>query len=72
LGIIPGYEDFNMKIWSRWGELLFESNRPEDQWNGRKSGSGKVYPPGVYIYQINMTGPRKEPIRLQGSISLVD
>ncbi len=72
LGIIPGYEDFNMKIWSRWGELLFESNRPEDQWNGRKSGSGKVYPPGVYIYQINMTGPRKEPIRLQGSVSLVD
>jgi PKD repeat protein len=71
LGIIPGYQEFNMKIWSRWGELLFESNRPEDQWNGRKPGSNKVYPPGVYIYQINMKGPRNEPIRLQGAVSLL-
>lgn len=71
LGIIPGYKDFNLKIWSRWGELVFESQNPDDSWTGRRSATGKLCPTGVYVYQLNIVGPRGEPIVLQGTVTLL-
>lgn len=71
LGILPGYSDFNMRVWSRWGELLFESTDPENGWDGRRNRDGKVMPVGVYVYQITLKGPRGEPLRFEGTISLL-
>ena len=41
-GILQGAKNFSMTIWSRWGELLFETSDPEEGWNGRKFNSGKA------------------------------
>lgn len=69
-GILFGAKYFNMSIWNRWGEMVFESNDPDVGWDGR-AGNGKVAPPGVYLYVVKITGPRGEPIQFKGYATLV-
>jgi gliding motility-associated-like protein len=71
-GILNGYSDYRMTIWSRWGEMLFESTDPAVQWDGRSGGKGRVLPSGVYVYILRMKGPRGEPIQLEGTVTLVN
>ena len=34
VGDLSAISDFNMRIYNRWGELLFESRNPFNKWNG--------------------------------------
>lgn len=43
-------QNFEMLIFNRWGELLFESNNKEIGWNGYYAG--KMVQDGVYVWQI--------------------
>lgn len=49
-GIDP-YE-YNLSIFNRWGEIVFESNNPEVGWNGTYGDQGLVKE-GVYIWKIS-------------------
>lgn len=54
-----GYE---MSIFNRWGQLVFNSTGANDTWNG-KSESGVVAPQGVYSYLIRINNDTsKKPI----------
>ena len=48
------FDTFNMKIFNRWGELMYESNDFLFQWDG-KNKSGNKLPEGVYYYILNAT-----------------
>ncbi|MEA3497177.1 MAG: PKD domain-containing protein, partial [Bacteroidota bacterium] len=52
--------EYNIKIYNRWGEQVFESNDIHDSWDGKYKG--KVCPVGAYYYQIYAKGTmgRKE------------
>jgi hypothetical protein len=69
-GILPGYTDFSMTVWSRWGEMVFDTANPADTWNGR-TRDGKRLQPGVYVYRISLTGPRGEPMEWNGTVTLL-
>jgi len=43
-------EEFNMKIYNRWGELIFESFHIDDGWNG--AIGNYLVQPDVYIWDI--------------------
>jgi gliding motility-associated-like protein len=46
-----GYVDmYNLKLYNRWGELLFESNKILEGWDGRFMG--EIVQNGVYIYLV--------------------
>lgn len=47
-----GLSKFNMRIYNRWGEQLFESDNPAKGWDGTTSNGVQV-PEGVYAYRIN-------------------
>ncbi|MCX7954704.1 MAG: gliding motility-associated C-terminal domain-containing protein, partial [Bacteroidales bacterium] len=47
--IAKGVEEFNMKIYNRWGELIFETNDIKIGWNGYYKG--KLCPQDVYVYK---------------------
>lgn len=49
----PGYtsvEKVDMKIFNRWGVVVFETNDPEIKWDGRDKSSNKECADGVYFY----------------------
>ncbi len=70
-GILVGATDFNLSIWNRWGELVFETDNPDDGWNGRKFNSGAEAPNGVYVVLVTFTGPRGQPYQLKGFATLI-
>lgn len=46
--IIEDGQDFHMKIFNRWGEVVYECNKLEDEWDGKIKG--KQASEGVYYY----------------------
>lgn len=45
---------FQLQIYNRWGELVFESFNPDGSWNG-SYGGGRPVPDGTYIWKVNAT-----------------
>lgn len=70
-GFLPGIKGYSMRVWNRWGELVFETNNPEQGWNGRKNNSGAAAIPGVYILEVHITGPRGEQEAYKGFVTLI-
>ncbi len=68
-GFLRGVEDFSLKIWSRWGDLIFESSSPDFGWNGL-IGSQQA-PQGVYLYEVSVGHPRGIPEFYKGFVTLV-
>jgi len=70
-GFLLGVTNFSMTIWNRWGEQVFETNDPEEAWNGRVRNTGAMSPAGVYVYLVTFNGPRGEPNVFKGYATLV-
>lgn len=70
-GILLSVENFSMSIWNRWGELVFQTDNPDEGWNGRKNNSGELAPNGVYPVVVRFLGPRRVPFEFKGFATLV-
>ncbi len=65
--------EFDIKIYNRWGELIFQSNNPETRWDGTHKGVKLA--PMLYAYVITFRSkdfPDSELITKTGSILLVN
>ncbi|WP_420316030.1 PKD domain-containing protein [Ekhidna sp.] len=65
-------EEFEILIYSRWGELVFTSNNQDFRWNGIYRGA--LLPPGTYAYVINFSSslaPDLGTIEQYGSVTLI-
>ncbi|MFT4756986.1 MAG: gliding motility-associated-like protein [Vicingaceae bacterium] len=63
-------EKYELKIFNRWGELLFESNNITHKWDGTHNGTAVAV--GVYVYTffaIEMTTRRS--ISKTGTVTLL-
>lgn len=67
---IPAIKQINyLRIFSRWGELLFETKNINDQWDG--TFRGRLMPEGVYVYLLEAPCPIGEGvIRIAGDVSI--
>lgn len=70
-GIMEGARDFELTIWNRYGELLFQTDDPDEAWNGRKDNVGNMSAQGVYMVVVNYIEPRGKRIELRGFATLV-
>lgn len=69
---IQGQDVFEIKIFNRWGERVFESDDPKRQWNGSVNNSGPDCPEGTYFYQLKFRFKGKEKVEvISGSINLI-
>ncbi|MEM8891814.1 MAG: gliding motility-associated C-terminal domain-containing protein, partial [Bacteroidota bacterium] len=50
---------FNLKIFDRWGGLVFQTDSPDEFWNGNLAG-GKMAPQGVYVWLVTYEEPLKD------------
>ncbi len=70
-GFFDGFKDYQMNVWNRWGEKIFETTNPDQGWNGKKNNNGSNSPVGVYVYTIEYVGPRGEAKELKGHVTLI-
>ncbi len=62
--------DFNLKLFNRWGEIIYESNNAEFGWDG--TYHGKIAQEGVYVWKIEFkTRKNDERIQLHGNVLLI-
>ncbi len=64
---------YSMRIYNRWGELVYESNDLKKGWNGRHHGleSNEVAPEDVYIWRIEAVFTTNQKVKYTGRVSLV-
>lgn len=65
---------YEMEIYNRWGQKIFESNNREKGWGGEFNGQAS--PQGIYLYKITFdalygTGGVKKRYNLTGSVMLI-
>ena len=46
------YTEFELNIFSRNGDLVFQSRQIENGWDGHRKGTGELLPQGVYVYTV--------------------
>lgn len=63
-------KSFNIRIWDRWGHLMFESNDMNFTWDGRTSDN-KLAPIGVYVYEITMMTSSDAYKQVKGEFSII-
>ncbi|MDX1667112.1 MAG: PKD domain-containing protein, partial [Saprospiraceae bacterium] len=71
VGFVKGATDFQMTIWNRWGEMIFQTSDPTEAWNGRKMNTGGASPPGVYVVLVTFKGPRGERFEFKEFATLI-
>ena len=64
-----GIEKFNMVIYSRWGEIVFETSNINEGWDGKLNG--EIAPMGTYVYRINYTNNLGQIEEVTGTLTLI-
>lgn len=64
-----GIKKFKLEIYNRWGELLFESNNLEDEWDGKYNG--KLVPRGTYVYKVYYTTFLDKNVEKRGMVTVI-
>jgi gliding motility-associated-like protein len=45
-----GFERYDLRIFDRWGRLIFASTNPSEKWNGKDKG--EPCPEGAYMWRL--------------------
>ena len=63
---------FSMKIFNRWGEIIFESRNAQIGWDGTYGINGNKVPEGLYTYHITYKIQNKDERRIvTGHVTLL-
>ena len=68
---LKGETEFELLIFNRWGEKVFESSDKNYRWNGQVNNNGSQCSPGTYFYLLNYRLLGSELDRATGSITLL-
>lgn len=63
-------EGYQLLIFNRWGQIIFESNSQKIGWNGKMKNDNYA-PAGVYTWVLQYTDFRGKKHKQQGTITLV-
>lgn len=65
------FSTFNLIIFDRWGELIYQTNDVNKFWTGAKNNSGPILKQDVYVYKITFKDERKKNYEKVGHVSLL-
>ena len=66
-----GIDEFRMSIYSRWGELIYNTDNIEDGWNGRFENTENEVKLGIYVYYIETKDVFGAIHRYEGQLTLI-
>ncbi len=62
-------KDFKMQVYNRWGQMIFESNNVNNQWDG--THQGEKVPMGSYVYKVIAKGVVGKQTTKDGTVNIV-
>jgi gliding motility-associated-like protein len=68
---IQGHDLFELKIFNRWGERVFQTENAKVGWNGQVNNDGPEVPEGTYFYQLTYRFKGKQQKYVSGSVNLI-
>jgi len=69
-GVANDSDAYNLQIYDRWGNLIFESTSSERGWDGYNR-DGKLMPTGVYVYKLTVRFSDSQRTTQVGDITLL-
>ena len=74
LGTTSTLADYKLMVYNRWGQLIFESDNPDDGWDG--TYKGEEVPMGTYVYTAVFTSfesgvQEAQDFKKSGSVTLI-
>jgi gliding motility-associated-like protein len=66
-----GITQFAFRVFNRWGELIFESDSIEKQWDGTLDGGRKIAKQDVYAFTLSVVDYQKQQYSYTGKITLL-
>ncbi|WP_300663625.1 gliding motility-associated C-terminal domain-containing protein [Fluviicola sp.] len=69
LGTLPCLETYQLLIFNRWGEQVFETQSTELSWDG--TFKGKAQNTGVYFYRLDMKLVNGKDVKKSGNVTLI-
>ncbi|MFM8374265.1 MAG: T9SS type B sorting domain-containing protein, partial [Bacteroidota bacterium] len=63
------FEVYECDVYTRWGQLIFRTTSPTDQWDGTFQGENCLS--DVYIYRMSYQLPGEQLQRATGNITLI-
>lgn len=64
-------KEYEMLIFDRWGELVYETNDINKPWDGRVNGGSEMSKSDVYVYKITVFDIKSNQHTYQGTVTLV-
>ncbi|MCB0851765.1 MAG: gliding motility-associated C-terminal domain-containing protein, partial [Bacteroidetes bacterium] len=64
-----GIQSLNIRIYSRWGQKIYEASNKDFRWDGRYKGA--ALPEGVYVYVIDGIGENGLDYERRGTVTLI-
>lgn len=62
-------KEFNMEIYNRWGQKIFESDNANLRWDG--TFLGEMVPEGAYVYRVIAKSATGKKALKEGNISVI-
>ncbi len=63
-------DNYEFKVYNRWGQLIFHSNNWQDKWDGKLNGV--LQPTAVYVWMLRYTHrDTKQPVFRKGTVTLI-
>lgn len=58
-----------LRIYDRWGEMIFNTSDFNEKWDG--TFRGQALTPGVYVYYMEVSCPDNRPFRKMGNVTVL-
>ncbi len=66
-----GIVQYDLTIFDRWGNLIFHSEKLQDQWNGKANNGDEISQQDVFVWKVKLTDVFGKKHHYMGTVTLV-
>ena len=64
-------DNFNLKVYDRWGEIIWQTNDYFAKWDGRAKGGEKLVEIGTYTWLVTCKDFEKNEHQKMGTVTVI-